>query len=267
MSENQVEENPNINKENKENIDNKDKEEQQKPESNKSQEKKEPEKTFKYEILSEDHTDFDMSFKLIVIGDSGVGKSCLTNSAVKNVFNDAYNATVGFEFFTFNININGKVVKLQIWDTCGQELYRSLITNFYRNSSLAIIVYAINSKDSFEDIEMWLRELRTHSNPDAKVFLIGNKLDLENERKITKEQGETFAKNNKLNLFIEASAKTGFNSKKIFIKAAKMLYDEHLKYKDVENKVEIDGDGDIIVKKKDNMKLDENKKKDKGGCC
>ena len=183
MSENQVEENPNINKENKENIDNKDKEEQQKPESNKSQEKKEPEKTFKYEILSEDHTDFDMSFKLIVIGDSGVGKSCLTNSAVKNVFNDAYNATVGFEFFTFNININGKVVKLQIWDTCGQELYRSLITNFYRNSSLAIIVYAINSKDSFEDIEMWLRELRTHSNPDAKVFLIGNKLDLENERK------------------------------------------------------------------------------------
>jgi len=222
---------------------------------------------FTYEILPDDFLQYDLSFKIIVIGDSGVGKSCLTNRATTNLFEDTYNATVGFEFLSFNVKIDEKVIKLQIWDTCGQELYRSLITNFYRNSSLAIIVYAINSKDSFEDIEMWLRELRTHSNPDAKVFLIGNKLDLENERKITKEQGETFAKNNKLNLFIEASAKTGFNSKKIFIKAAKMLYDEHLKYKDVENKVEIDGDGDIIVKKKDNMKLDENKKKDKGGCC
>ena len=216
---------------------------------------------FTYEILPDDFLQYDLSFKIIVIGDSGVGKSCLTNRATTNLFEDTYNATVGFEFLSFNVKIDEKVIKLQIWDTCGQELYRSLITNFYRNSSLAIIVYAINSKDSFEDIEMWLRELRTHSNPDAKVFLIGNKLDLENERKITKEQGETFAKNNKLNLFIEASAKTGFNSKKIFIKAAKMLYDEHLKYKDVENKVEIDGDGDIIVKKKDNMKLDENKKK------
>ena len=226
---------------------------------------------FTYEILPDDFLQYDLSFKIIVIGDSGVGKSCLTNRATTNLFEDTYNATVGFEFLSFNVKIDEKVIKLQIWDTCGQELYRSLITNFYRNSSLAIIVYAINSKDSFEDIEMWLRELRTHSNPDAKVFLIGNKLDLENERKITKEQGETFAKNNKLNLFIEASAKTGFNSKKVFIKAAKMLYDEHLKYKDVENKAETDG-GDTANSNNnnDNMKLQEKnnkKKKDKGGCC
>ena len=215
-----------------------------------------------FEILSEDYTNFDLSFKLIVIGDSGVGKSCLTNNAIKNTFDDAYNATVGFEFFTFNIKLNNKVVKLQIWDTCGQELYRSLITNFYRNSSLAIIVYAINSKDSFENIEMWLRELRTHSNPDAKVFLIANKIDLENERKITKEQGENFCKMNKLNLFIEASAKTGFNSKKIFIKAAKMLFDEHLKYKDADiPNVEVEEKSVEILKQPDKNK---DKKK---GCC
>ena len=227
---------------------------------------------FTYEILPDDFLQYDLSFKIIVIGDSGVGKSCLTNRATTNLFEDTYNATVGFEFLSFNVKIDEKVIKLQIWDTCGQELYRSLITNFYRNSSLAIIVYAINSKDSFEDIEMWLRELRTHSNPDAKVFLIGNKLDLENERKITKEQGETFAKNNKLNLFIEASAKTGFNSKKVFIKAAKMLYDEHLKYKDVENKADNDGgDNDLNNNndKNNKMKLqDKDKKnKNKGGCC
>ena len=163
---------------------------------------------FKYEVLPDDFLQYDLSFKIIVIGDSGVGKSCLTNRigdsgvgkscltnrATTNLFEDSYSATVGFEFLSFNIKIEDKVIKLQIWDTCGQELYRSLITNFYRNSSLAIIVYAINSKDSFENIEMWLRELRTHSNPDAKVFLIGNKCDLENERKITKEQINAISK-------------------------------------------------------------------------
>ena len=183
-----------------------------------------------YEILPDDYTQYDLSFKLIVIGDSGVGKSCLTNKATKNIFKDTYNATVGFEFFTFNIKIDGKIIKLQIWDTCGQELYRSLITNFYRNSSLAIIVYAINDKNSFENIEMWLRELKTHSNPDAKVFLIGNKIDLENERVIKTQEGESYAKKYKLNKFLEASAKSGVNSQQIFIDAAQLLYDDYLLY-------------------------------------
>ena len=91
---------------------------------------------FKYEILPDDFLQYDLSFKIIVIGDSGVGKSCLTNRATTNLFEDTYNATVGFEFLSFNVKIDEKVIKLQIWDTCGQELYRSLITNFYRNSSL-----------------------------------------------------------------------------------------------------------------------------------
>ena len=221
---------------------------------------------FKYEILPDDFLQYDLSFKIIVIGDSGVGKSCLTNRATTNLFEDTYNATVGFEFLSFNVKINEKVIKLQIWDTCGQELYRSLITNFYRNSSLAIIVYAINFKDSFENIEMWLRELRTHSNPDAKVFLIGNKVDLENERKITKEQGQNFAETNKLHLFIEASAKTGFNAKKIFIKAAKMLYDEHLKYKDVEEGATTGGT-EVQTEKKKLEIINQPDNKKKKGCC
>ena len=196
-----------------------------------------------YEILPEDFSSFDLSFKIIVIGDSGVGKSCLTNNAIKNTFEDTYNATVGFEFFTFNIKLYNKVIKLQIWDTCGQELYRSLITNFYRNTSLAIMVYAINSKDSFENIEMWLRELRTHSSPDAKVFLIGNKVDLENEREVTKEQGETYSKDNKCDLFLEASAKTGLNAQNVFIKAAKLLLDNYSLYEDRKKKDnDIEGD-------------------------
>jgi small GTP-binding protein len=222
---------------------------------------------YEYEILSEDYTNFDLSFKLIVIGDSGVGKSCLTNNAIKNVFDEAYNATVGFEFFTFNVKMCEKVIKLQIWDTCGQELYRSLITNFYRNSSLAIMVYAINSKESFENIEMWLRELRTHSNPDAKVFLIGNKADLENEREITKEQGETYSKQNKLNCFMEASAKTGLNAQNIFLKAAEILFDDYNKYQG-KLKDENDEEGNNENTKEENKKLDKNvNDKNKKGCC
>jgi len=96
------------------------------------------------EILKEDYPNYDLSFKIIVIGNSGVGKSCLAVQATKNIFENNYVATVGFEFFSFNLKLDGKVIKLQIWDTCGQEIYRSLITNFYRNSSLAIIVYAID---------------------------------------------------------------------------------------------------------------------------
>ena len=224
---------------------------------------------FTYELLPENLLQFDLSFKIIVIGDSSVGKSCLTNRATINLFEDAYTATVGFEFLSFNIKLDGKIIKLQIWDTCGQELYRSLITNFYRNASLAIIVYAINSRDSFENIEMWLRELRTHSNPDAKVFLIGNKVDLDNERVITKEQGENFCKNNKLNLFIESSAKTGFNSKKIFIRAAKLLLDEHLKYKDsgiAPSEFEENSE-DISKISKITKAPEKNKEKKKKNCC
>ena len=222
---------------------------------------------FKYEILPDDYTQYDLSFKIIVIGDSGVGKSCLTNKATKNIFEESYNATVGFEFFSFNIKMNDKIIKLQIWDTCGQELYRSLITNFYRNSSLAIMVYAINNKDSFDNIDVWLKELRTHSNPDAKVFLIGNKIDLDTERKVLKEEGENYSNENKLNLFMESSAKTGFNAQKIFIEAAKILYEDYLKYQD-KNDISRASIGSFKpINQNNNNKIVPPSKPNSGGCC
>ena len=147
---------------------------------------------FKIELLPEDFAQYDIRFKIIVIGDSGVGKSCLTTQAVRNNFEEFYTATVGFEFLTFNMRINNNVLKLQIWDTCGQEVYKSLISNFYRNSSLALILYAINNKDSFLHAETWLNDLKNQANPNVRVFLVGNKSDLENERVISKEEGERF---------------------------------------------------------------------------
>ena len=219
----------------------------------------------KYEILPEDYTQYDLSFKIIVIGDSGVGKTCLSNKATKNTFDDSYNTTIGFEFFSFNIKMFEKVIKLQVWDTCGQELYRSLITNFYRNASLAIMVYAINNKDSFDNIDVWLKELKIHSNPDSKVFLIGNKIDLENERKVNREQGEEYSNQNNFSLFMESSAKTGFNAQKIFIEAARILYNNYLKYNN-----QIDDKTSIFkpLKKDENNKLSSSNTKNKnGGCC
>ena len=224
------------------------------------------EEDFKIEILPDDYTQYDLSFKIIVIGDSGVGKSCLTNKATRDLFEPDHNATIGFEFFSFNVKIDGKVVKLQIWDTCGQEAYRSLITNFYRNSSLAIMVYSINSRDSFDNLDIWLKELRMHSNPDAKVFLIGNKIDLENERNVNREQGEQYANQNHFHLFLESSAKTGFNAQKIFIEAAKILYKDYLKYKDKYD-TRTGTVGTFKPMNNNQNKNDSGNNKERGGCC
>lgn len=183
-----------------------------------------------YEILPEGEVHYDMNFKVVVIGDCSVGKSCLSAKATKNQFETDYSATLGFEYFTFNVKIKDKIVRLQIWDTCGQELYRSLITNFYHNTSLAILVYEIDKKTSFDNIQSWLNELRTNSSPDIKLFLIGNKLDLEPQRTVSTEEGRVFAKNCGFNLFMESSAKTGFNAQNIFVEAAKILYKEYIRY-------------------------------------
>ena len=187
---------------------------------------------YSVEVLSQDTSDFELSFKLIIIGDQNVGKSCLSLRASKNCFETLYSPTIGFEFMTFFVKIDGKTIKLQIWDTCGQEVYRSLISSFYNNSSLAIIVYAINNEESFNNLEFWLNELKTKGNPDINLFLIGNKCDLENERKVEKNEGQNFCNSNNMKLFMESSAKTGFNAQNIFIEAAKLLYEQHLKYKD-----------------------------------
>ena len=133
---------------------------------------------YKVEVLYQEISDFELSFKIIIIGDSGVGKSCLSLRATKNVFEELYSPTIGFEFMTFFIKVDDKPIKLQIWDTCGQEVYRSLITSFYTNSSLAIVVYSIDNEDSFNNLEFWLNELRLKGNADINIFLIGNKADL-----------------------------------------------------------------------------------------
>ena len=229
----------------------------------------------KCQIITEESLSFDLSFKIIIVGDSGVGKSCLSIKASRNYFEDFYSPTVGFEFLTFNVKVEDQNIKLQIWDTCGQEVYRSLISSFYRSASLAIIVYSIDNENSFNSIEIWLNELKTKGNPDINIFLIGNKADLEDKRVITKDMANDLCDSHNINFFLETSAKTGFNTKNIFIEAAKLLYEQHMKYKDRISRPE--SCGNIIVEDEkgennvESLELADNDNEDKnhkkGGCC
>ena len=132
--------------------------------------------------------------------------------------------TVDFYFYSFFAKIENQLIRLQIWDKCGQEWYISLVQNFYRGNGLAILVYAINDIKSFSDVGTQVKQLKAYSNPDVKMFLIGNKIGLENDRKISEEEGRKCSKDLDFYCFYETSAKTGFNSKEVFIKAVKLLY-------------------------------------------
>ena len=224
----------------------------------------------KCQIITEESPSFDLSFKIIIVGDSGVGKSCLSIKASRNYFEDFYSPTVGFEFLNFNVKIEDQNIKLQIWDTCGQEVYRSLISSFYRSASLAIIVYSIDNEESFNNIEKWLNDIKTQSSPDVKIFLIGNKADLDDKRKITREQGEKFSNEHKISFFTETSAKTGLNVQNVFIQAAKELFIQH---EEIKNRVSRPGSITNLVynpEKENKVNLEseeEENRQNKKFCC
>ena len=161
---------------------------------------------------------------------------------------------------TFECTIDKNPIRLEIWDTCGQEAYKSLISSFYKDSALAMMVYSIDSNDSFCHIESWLKDIKQQSNPDVKIFLIGNKADLGEEREVDSDKGKQFIDENNIDYFNETSAKSGLNVKEVFMKAAELLYKEYLKYRERANSTE----------KKDiptPVKVNNDKGKRKSGCC
>ena len=151
-----------------------------------------------------------INFKIIIIGDSGVGKSSLLKRAVQNRFDESYQATIGFEFLLMHYKINELKFKLQIWDTCGQEMYRSLVQGFYRNTSLAIIVYDVNNPKSFEGLEVWLKDLRQQTEQEIPIFIVGNKSDM--EKKVPTEDAKIFSTSNRTKYFAECSARSEYYS-------------------------------------------------------
>jgi small GTP-binding protein len=149
--------------------------------------------------------EYDYLFKTVLIGDSGVGKSNLLSRFTKNEFNLESKTTIGVEFATKSVVLEGKVVKAQIWDTAGQERYRAITSAYYRGAVGALLVYDICKPATLENASRWLKELRDHADSHVVVMLVGNKTDLKHLRAIKQEEGASFAQRENL-FFIETSA-------------------------------------------------------------
>merc|ERR1712137_537603 len=147
----------------------------------------------------------DLQLKYIIIGPSGVGKSSLLLQYTDSRFSESHTPTIGVEFGIRMIEHNGKLIKLQIWDTAGQESFRSLTSSYYRGSHGALVVYDITNEDSFEHLGTWLDDVKCNTGLDTVITVVGNKLDFEKNREVPKEKGEEFARRHGLH-FCEVSA-------------------------------------------------------------
>ncbi len=186
--------------------------------------------------MSENKTGyFDLKYKIMVLGESKVGKTSLIKRYTKDQFGGVYLTTVGMDFQDKIIEIEDKKIRLQIWDTAGQERFRNITKSYFQSSHGLIIVYDIADKESFEKINFFMENIKNNAPEDAKIILVGNKQDLTSERHVSIEEGENYAK--KFNIkFFEVCAKDGTNVKELFYYLANEIYqDDKLKGNDNKN--------------------------------
>jgi len=195
---------------------------------------------------------YDYLIKLLMIGDSGVGKSCLLLRFSDDSFTTSFITTIGIDFKIKTVEIDGKRVKLQIWDTAGQERFRTITTAYYRGAMGILLVYDITDEQSFLNIRNWIRNIEQHASDSVQKILIGNKCDMVDDRVITTDRGKELADEYGIKFF-ETSAKTDTNVKESFISIATDI---------VTKKISL-GDGGNNANKVDLGK----KKENKGGCC
>ena len=187
--------------------------------------------------------EYDLMFKILLLGDSGVGKSSLLLRYTKNEFISDMRSTIGVEFALKYITIDNYQLKIQIWDTAGMERYRSITNAYYKGAKGVIVLYDICRKKSFENVDKWIDDFKSKADDDAVIILIGNKSDLDDKREVSKEEGESKAQMNKF-AFMETSAKDNNNVQKAF----ETLFSEIVK----------------IYKNKNNIDLNDNKEGDEG---
>ena len=209
------------------------------------------------EVASSDVKE-DYKLKVVVVGDSGVGKTNLIKRFVTNTFSANSKATVGVEFISKSYRINDQVFKIEIWDTAGQERYKSITAAYYKGAKGALIVYDTTQKTSFENIDKWMSEIKEKSSKDMKLMIIGNKIDLKDERQV--ETDEALAKAQILEApIMETSALDATNVKEAFYDLLKEMYKEVKKKLDVvESQAESGNDG---------IQLETNDESQKKGCC
>ncbi|KAK8791287.1 hypothetical protein WA171_002234, partial [Blastocystis sp. BT1] len=200
---------------------------------------------------------FDMQIKLLMIGDSGVGKTCLLMQYASNTFIKTFITTIGIDFKIKTVNVCGKTVKLQIWDTAGQERFRTITTSYVRGSEGILLVYDVTDRNSFESISSWMEQISQHADSSVNKILIGNKCDLEAQRAVSTEEGKKLAE--KFGIpFAETSAQTNTNVDEAFMSLAEAV---------VKRKTEEAGALDYKAEKSETVKISSSDKKEgkKGG--
>jgi len=186
---------------------------------------------------------YDYLFKLLLIGDSGVGKTCVLFRFSEDAFNSTFISTIGIDFKIRTIDLDGKKIKLQIWDTAGQERFRTITTAYYRGAMGIMLVYDITNEKSFDNIRNWIRNIEEHAAADVEKMILGNKCDMNDKRQVSQERGQALAVEYSVK-FMETSAKTSLNVEEAFISLARDIK------KKMDKKLEnpnASGDGKIKV--------------------
>lgn len=168
--------------------------------------------------------DYKYNFKFIVIGSSGVGKTSLLARLIDGTFSPENQSTIGVEYLSTVIEVDNNPIKLQIWDTAGQEKFRSIAKSYFRHAVGVIMVYDITDRKSFDDLAFWLNDVHTLCDPNAAVTLIGNKLDMASSRAVTTSEATSFANTHQL-LYLETSARGGDNVQEAFLRATKSVFE------------------------------------------
>ena len=211
----------------------------------------------KIEEITDGNVKDDFKLKIVVVGDSGVGKTNLIRRFIQDDFQSNSKATVGVEFFSKSFKINDNVFKIEIWDTAGQERYKSITAAYYKGAKGGLVVYDVTSKTSFDNVDNWVSEIKEKASTDMKTMMIGNKIDLKDERTVSTEEALDKAKLLELPL-MEASALDSTNVKQAFYDLLKEMYKEVKKTIDVVEQTEKQNEG---------VQLDTNQKEEKKGCC
>jgi len=167
---------------------------------------------------------YDMQIKLLMIGDSGVGKTCLLLRYANDSFSPTFITTIGIDFKIKNIDIEGKRVKLQIWDTAGQERFRTITTSYFRGAQGIVLVYDVTDRRSFESIRNWISQIQQHADVHVNKILVGNKCDMLDEKVVSSEEGQKLATEFGME-FWEDSAKNNVNVEESFLSIAKSVKD------------------------------------------
>ena len=211
----------------------------------------------------DDSEEYEMMIKVILIGDSGVGKTNIMSKFLKNQFLEDSKATVGVEFGSKLFIQQGHKIKAQIWDTAGQEKYKAITSAYYKGSKGALVIYDITQKETFANIEKWVNDLKCKGDPKITIIIIGNKNDLEEKRQISKEQGEEKAKSFGC-AFLETSAFSGDNIEKAFEMMVKEIYDKFTSDIGGDDEEELDNNEKGEDLKLEKVNPDNNEKKK---CC